>query len=459
MTNDKLRKKQSGLTEKQAKDLLAEHGPNKLPESPPPSDLQILIAQIKNPLVYVLGIAGLVTLALGEIPDTIIIYFAVLINTALSFVQERRASRALEALKKLLHPKANAIRDGKEKEIEVEDIVPGDLVVLGQGDKIPADGVLVESNRFFVDEAVLTGESIPVEKHATTKKFEIRNSKFEIPQASLVSMGTVVNAGRAKMMVLKTGKHTKMGSIAKSVQEADRPTPLKRQLSIFSKQITYLVLGLVGFVFTIGYLKGVELVSLFETSVALAVSSIPEGMLVGLTVVLAIGMQRILKRRGLVRHLISAETLGGVTTICVDKTGTLTVGKMQVVDFVGDEQKLTTQIVLANDHDDPIVIAGFDWAIKRIGNWKLEIGKLTRDNPRLDSMPFSSEKRYFASLHKGYSESSDQVTHSSRAEHTTGQAKRTSNTIYVNGAPDLLMKKANLTKSESVKLQKLTNKL
>src|SRR3990167_2141717 len=297
-----------GLTSSQAEQKLTEFGPNELPEKPPPSDVKIFLSQLKNPFVYILLVAAIITVIIGHISDAGIIGSAVIINTFLGFIQERRAGRALEALKKLVRPQAKVIRDGKQKIIGIENIVPGDTVVLAQGDKIPADGKMVEANRFLVDEAILTGESVPVSKKDQEEIF----------------MGTIVSGGRGFMEVAATGGKTRIGSIALTIQEPAEDTPLRKQVKKLSRDLSILVFALTAFVFVIGFVGGNNVFEMFTTSVALAVSAIPEGLLVGLTVVLAIGMQRILKRKGLISNLESAETLGGVTTICVDKTGTLT---------------------------------------------------------------------------------------------------------------------------------------
>ncbi len=415
-----------GLTSERAHQRLKTFGPNKLPERPPPNGLFILFSQFKNPLVYVLITAGLITLFLNHISDTIIIFFAVFINAVLGFIQERRANRALYALKKLIHPNAHVLRDGKLKTIDVSEVVPGEIIILNQGDKISADGRLLEANRLHISEAILTGESAPVEKKLKDK----------------VLMGTVVLAGQGKMLVETTGEKTEMGKIAEMVQEPQEDTPLRRQLVKFSKQLSFLAFVLVIAVLLIGLVSGRSLLEIFTTSVALAVSAIPEGLLVGLTVVLAIGMQRILKRKGLVRNLISAETLGGVTTICVDKTGTLTKGQMEVVDVIGDEKEIVKQVLVANDLDAPIVIAAYDWARKRIGNWNLEVGDLKRRQPRLDSIPFSSKDKFFACLNKG------------------AKPLGRGNIIFVNGAPELLIEWSTLTatqrKAVKEKIEELT---
>lgn len=387
-----------GLSSSEAKKRLEKHGPNRLPEKEPPSDFVILVSQLRNPLVYILVVAGVVTLLLNHFTDAAIIFFAVLVNTILGFVQERRATKALQALKKLIHPEARVVRDGEVITIEAEKIVPGDIAILNQGSKIPADGKLIEANRFFVSEAILTGESVPVEKKKEGKVF----------------MGTIATSGRAMMVVEVTGASTEVGKIAQKVQEPSEETPLRKQLKKLSKQLSLFVFALTTIVFVAGVLTGKELVEIFTTSVALAVSSVPEGLLVGLTVVLAIGMQRILRRKGLVRNLVSAETLGGVTTICVDKTGTLTRGKLQVVEVVGDEEDIKLQSIVANDLDDPIVIAAWEWAIKKKDGHK----RLLEKHTRFDSIPFSPKSRYFVSLNRWNDKN---------------------NVIFVNGAPEFLL--------------------
>lgn len=409
---------QKGLTSKEAAKRLQKYGPNILPEKPPPSNLFIFISQLKNPLVYVLVIAGIITFFLNHRSDTAIIFFAVLLNTVLGFFQERRASKALYALKKLIHPETQVIRNGHLEKIDASEIVLDDVVVLNQGDKIPADGKLIETNKLFVSEAILTGESVPVGKKDNDKGF----------------MGTIVVSGQAKMIVEITGENTEVGKIAEKIQEPSQDTPLRRQLKTLSKQLSLLVLGLTTFVFVVGLLRGLEIIDLFTTAVALAVSSIPEGLLVGLTVVLAIGMQRILKRKGLVRNLVSAETLGSVTIICVDKTGTLTEGNMRVVDAIGKEHDIASQAILANDLDDPLLIAAWEWAGKKLENSK----SLRKKHARIASIPFTSKNRFFASLSKW---------------------KDGENMLFVNGAPEFLIEWSNLSKKEKQELTKTIEEL
>ena len=394
--------KEKGLTTSEAGSLLNKFGPNSLPETPPPSDLSIFISQLKSPLVYVLLGAGLITSAIGELADASIIFFAVFINTVLGFIQERKAEHALEALKSIVRPKAKVLRDGTLSEIEAKDIVPGDIVVVSSGDKIPGDGTFVKTNRLFVSEAILTGESSPVVKKEGTKGF----------------MGTYVNYGKGILRVGATGGRTELGKIALGVQKPDEDTPLTIQLKKLSKGLTVVVVGLTIFVFVVGILVGRSPITLFTTSVALSVSAIPEGLLVALTAVLAIGMQKILRRRGLVRNLVSAETLGEVSVICADKTGTLTEGAMSVVAAVGSEEELALQSIVANDLDDPIVIAAYSWGKEASAKWELDYKSLTRDHKRFDSIPFSPKERFFACLNSWDSKN---------------------NMLFVNGAPEYLL--------------------
>lgn len=403
---------ESGLSHEEAISNIEKYGKNELPESPPPSSLELVIAQLKSPLVYVLLAAGGVTLVLREFSDAAIILAAVALNSVLGFLQEKKAGDSLRALKSMLNPEIHVIRSGELLKIPVHGVAIGDLVVLNQGDKVPADGRLIELNRLYISEAVLTGESNPVQKKTDEEVF----------------MGTVVESGRGKMVVQKTGAYTKMGKIAMDVQSKEEETPLGKQLGLFSKQLTLLIIGLLLFLTVVGILVGKDWTEMFITAVALAVSAIPEGLLIALTVILAIGMRRILNRKGYVRHLVSAETLGGVTTICSDKTGTLTYGKMELVDYVGNVDALAKQGILANDQDDPIVIATWNWANNVIKNKS----ELLTMNSRIDSLPFSSKEKMFVSLH--------------RYEHKKHM-------IYVNGAPEILLDNSKLDKTSKENLQ------
>ncbi|HJY98244.1 MAG TPA: HAD-IC family P-type ATPase [Patescibacteria group bacterium] len=401
---------ETGLSYEEVKKRQGQYGANVLPEKPPPSRLLLLFQQLRSPLVYILLFAALVTFVMGSFSDSLVILLAVFINTILGFVQESKASNALVALKHYVISKATVIRDGKRILLDTTEIVPGDIVILDQGAKIPADGKIIFANRFYVDEAALTGESVPVNKNIEEKVF----------------MGTIVSSGQATFEVESIGQSTKMGGIALQIQEKEEDTPLQKQLKTFSKQLVLVIASLTILVFILGILYKFSLTEMLTTSVALAVSSIPEGLLVSLTVVLAIGMQKIIKHRGLVRKLSAAETLGGVTVICADKTGTLTQGKMKVVDYIGDREKLAQQVLLANDLDDPIVISAFEWG-------RTIISGFVSEHPRLDSIPFSSKERFFVSLHK-WSEGN--------------------NILFVNGAPELLLEWTSLPETQKKEIVK-----
>ncbi len=415
-----------GLSSREAEERLKKYGTNTLPEKPPPSSLSIFLSQFKNPLVYILLAAGIVSSFLGDLPDTVIIFFVVLINSILGFAQEKKASNALYALKAMVRPKAYVIRDGVEMRIEVAQVVPGDLVRVEQGEKIPADGKLIFANRLSIEEAILTGESVPV-----TKK-----------KGDEVYMGTIVSSGEATFEVTLTGSSTQMGKIAISVQKPDEDTPLTKQLKYFSNQLTVLVVILTVLVFVVGILTGKEMVEIFKTSVALAVSSIPEGLLIALTVVLAVGMQRILKKKGLVRNLVSAETLGGVTTICVDKTGTLTYGKLKVVNEYGDIEKVCLQHFASSK--DPIMVSAKDW-LKENSTHFDEIGaKFTKECRLIDSIPFTPQNRFYATL----------------IEHKDLSAQAGKNKeVYINGAPEHLLDWSTLESDKQKEIREMIKKL
>ena len=406
---------ESGLSEEQVRENRSRFGLNVLPEKPPPSDIILFVRQLQNPLIYVLLLAGLITIIIGHFSDAVIILLAVGVNTILGFVQERKAANALHALKHFVTSSVTAIRDGKRVVVETSQLVPGDVVILSQGVKVPADGKLISANRLYLDESLLTGESVSVNKD----------------QSNEVSMGTTVVAGQAVMEIELIGAQTRMGKIALQIQEPEEDTPLQRQLKGFSRHLVIVVSILTVFVFLVGLWRQFSIIEVFTTSVALAVSSIPEGLIVSLTVVLAIGMQKILKRRGLVRKLAAAETLGGVTVICVDKTGTLTQGKMGVVDYFGNKRELAEQVLLANDLDDPIVISAFEWG-------RTMIGDFVSEHQRLDSIPFSSQERYFISLHKWSDEA---------------------NRLYVNGAPELVLGWTTLSKEKKEEVLAMINHL
>ncbi|MDD5431859.1 MAG: calcium-transporting P-type ATPase, PMR1-type [Candidatus Omnitrophica bacterium] len=319
----------SGLSEEDAKNRLEEFGANQLLEKKGVGPFEIFLEQFKDFIVWILIGAALVSGFLQEWVDALAIIAIVIINAILGFVQEFRAEKSLAALKKLSSPNSKVIRDNEHRIVPSFLLVPGDLIELEAGDSVPADCRLVwVSSNFSAQEASLTGESSPVIKtiHALEEK--------EIPladRANMVYMGTSVASGKAKALVVYTGMKTELGKIAGMVQGVERQTtPLQRKLEEFGKWIVYLCFVLVGMVFLLEWLRGGKIIDVFLTSVSLAVAAIPEGLPAVVTIALALGVHRMVKRNALIRKLPSVETLGCATVICSDKTGTLTKNEMTV---------------------------------------------------------------------------------------------------------------------------------
>ncbi|MFQ6056697.1 MAG: HAD-IC family P-type ATPase, partial [Methanosarcinales archaeon] len=330
-----------GLLEKEVKPRQKEFGLNKLPEEKPLSKLRIFFEQFKSPLIYILLIAGVVTLILQEYTDSIVIFLAVFINATFGFFEENKASKTLRTLKKILKVKTIVLRDGNKKEVLQEEIVPGDIIILNPGDKVPADGRLIETNNLKINEAILTGEWLPASK--TTKSLP-RNVPLT-DRDNMVYMGTTIEDGQGKAIVTEIGKNTEMGKIATLIKVTkEEKTPLQKKLARFSKVIGILIGIICLFIFLGGAIKGLDLLVMFETSVAIAVGGIPEALPIVMVVVLSLGMERILKRKGLIRKLASVETLGSTSVICTDKTKTLTEGRMEIGEIITKNEKLTLEI-------------------------------------------------------------------------------------------------------------------
>jgi Ca2+-transporting ATPase len=379
-----------GLSQTEAEKRLEKFGENKLKEKAGMSWGKVLLDQFKSPLIYILLLASLTTLALGDVIDAGVIGAAVLLNTILGFYQEMKAERSLEVLARMLTPKAKVIRDGKRQLIEASQVVPGDICILEIGERVPADGVVVEGDSLSINEAILTGESAPVKKKKKSQLF----------------MGTTISGGIGKMVVMKTGQATEVGKIAERLTEThEEKTPLQRQIGVFSKKLAWMVAGVSLLILAVGLAVGDPFVEIFATAVAVAVSAIPEGLAVSLTVILAIGMQRIFKRKALVRKLVAAETLGSVTVICADKTGTLTEGKMRVVRVLTDLNSklelLTKAAILCNDMRDPLEIGMHSWALQqKLQGRQIAADEVAKQHPRLDEIPFDPKWRYIATLHR-----------------------------------------------------------
>jgi P-type Ca2+ transporter type 2C len=317
-----------GLSEKEAAERIESYGPNRLPEEKRVSHVVILLRQFASPLIYILLIAAVVTFALKEYKDTIVIAAVLAFNAVIGFIQESRAEESVRALKKMIVPQARVLRDGKEKEIGSEQLVPGDIVLLASGAKVPADIRLVSTVEMRVDESLLTGESVPAEKIA-----DVIDEANLTPgdQHNIAFMGTVVVNGRGTGVVVETGARTVLGGIAHEIRETESArAPLQEKFARFSNRIGLYVLAAAASLFGVGILVGEPVREMFMTVVAAAVATIPEGLPVVLTIALAVGVQRMAARNAILRKLPAVETLGSTTVICTDKTGTLTKNEMTV---------------------------------------------------------------------------------------------------------------------------------
>ncbi len=370
----------TGLTATEVEQRRREYGKNVLPSARQTSVWEILFNQIKSPLVYIILVAAGVSLALGELGDFTIIMAVVIIDVILGFVQEYQAQRTYTALKGLLKPTTTVLRDGQRVEVEGWELVPGDLVILNAGEKIPGDGLLRESTKIAVDEAILTGESEPANKSVA----EGQNQVF---------MGTTVITGRGIMEITQTGTQTELGQIATSLSEhVEENTPLQVRLKAFSKVLTYIVVTFTVVILLVGLLMGREFFDMLRTAIILAIAAIPEGLLIAVTMILVLGMRKILKRNGLVKRLLAVETLGSVTVICTDKTGTLTEGRMRVsrADLL-DRERAWQTMILCNNLEGPVDIALWEYAEKEMPGRPQELFDSAQ---RLAEELFTSETKY-----------------------------------------------------------------
>jgi P-type Ca2+ transporter type 2C len=381
-----------GLTAEEVLEGRAKFGENTLPSEKGVSAWTILFNQLKSPLVYIILAAAGISLVLGEYGDFAIIMAVVVIDVILGFVQEYQAQRTYVALKGLLKPTTTVIRDGNRMEVEVWELVPGDLVVLNAGEKAPGDGELLEATKLSLDEAILTGESEPVNKKAVEPREETA-SENEPNHQTQVFMGTTAVTGRGILRITQTGTKTELGQIAASLSEhVEEETPLQVRLKAFSKVLTYIVVVATAVILLVGVMMGNEFFDMLRTSIILAIAAVPEGLLIAVTVILVLGMRKILKRSGLVKRLLAVETLGSVTVICTDKTGTLTEGRMRVNRFdMKDKTRAWQTMVLCNNLEGPVDIALWEFAEK------LNLGspqELFDGSLRLGEELFTSETKY-----------------------------------------------------------------
>lgn len=373
-----------GLSEEEARRARTIYGLNEVRVQGGKRWYRLLLSQLRSPLVYVLIIASVVSFLLADWVDALVILLAVVLNTIFGFVMEYKAEKNMEALSKLLAPRARVKRGEEWIEVDAAMLVPGDVVKLTIGWKVPADGELTIEDGMYLNEAILTGESTPVAKKVGSEAY----------------MGTVVEKGVGEMLVVTTGIKTRIGLIAKTTKEtATEKTPLQKRLGGLTGQLAVVIVVVTAGIFVTGLVSGRPALMLLNTAVALAVAAIPEGLVVGLTVILAVGMKRILAKKAVVRGLVAAETLGCVNVICLDKTGTITEGKMTTVGAVADLTEsmkwLVRGAIWCNDQRDPLEISMLDWG-RRHPFAPKEPGLV-----RVDELPFDHKHKYIVTRHEG----------------------------------------------------------
>jgi len=387
-----------GLDLKSVRQKRKKHGLNQLDNHHGLKWYGLLLDQVKSPLIYILFGAGLISVFLKEWTDAVVIFMAVGVNSGLGFWQEFKAEKSLEALKNLIVPHATVIRNKKRKVIEARHIVPGDLVVLKMGDRIPADGIVVEAADLHVNEAILTGESEAISKRTVAKKGMktiMKKTRLKLTRGkerNVVYMGTTVAGGKGLFLVVNIGMKTRMGGLAGQLGQIEsEETPLRKRVSQMAKFLTVAVGVICLLIFTEGVIVGRDIWEMLEISVAVAVASIPEGLVVSVTVILTLGMQRILQQKGLVRKLLAAETLGSVDMICIDKTGTLTEGKMKIVgDGLRFKKEVMRDLMYCNPMINSVDKALEDWGGESLGlNKKEECADI-----KVDEIPFNSVNKW-----------------------------------------------------------------
>ncbi len=461
-----LKTSDKGLSQQEASERLKQYGLNEIKEGKKISPWKIFINQFKSIVVWILIFATIISAFLQEYIDALVIFVIIILIALLGFVQEYRAERSIEALKKLASLKATVLRDNQKKDIDSKELVPGDIIILETGDKVPADARLIEVFNLQAQEAALTGESQPVKKHTNVleEKTAIADMK------NMVFSGTIIVSGRAKAVVIATGMQSEFGKIAKMIEDVKpEPTPLQKKMDNLGKWLGKIVIVIAVIIFAVGLLFHEKPpLEMLKFAAAVAVAAIPEALAGIVTIALSIGTRRMLKRNALVRNLPSVETLGSTTVICSDKTGTLTANQMtvrkifvngKVIDVTGvgyetkgqfiyknkpvgaDEAELLLRIGILNNNSDikgdniigdPTEVALIVSAAK-IGLIKEDLDIEYR---RIDEIEFTSERKMMTTIH-GY--------HGEKIS-------------YVKGAPEVVLKLCNYINING-KVKKLTNEM
>ena len=472
---------ENGLNSNQINSKIQKFGPNKLIKKRDFKTLKLLFSQFKSPLVILLIFAGAISYYLKELIDAYVIFLVVILNALLGFFQEYRAEKAIESLKKLSSTKAKVIRNSTEKEIDASELVPGDLIVIEEGDRIPADARIIRCSNLSVDESALTGESSPVDK---TSDILIGKNISIADQKNMIFMNTTAARGRCIAVVVSTGMNTEIGKIAKSIQEQDSPeTPLQKKLDVVAKNLGIAAIGISVAVFFVGLFKGETLIEMFTTSVSLAVAAVPEGLPAVVTITLAIGLTKLVKVKSIVRRLPVVETLGSANIICSDKTGTLTKNEMTVkkiytnhtlIEVSGTGYNPEGKFSIKGDTLSKIkknleltLISGMLCNTARLvksKTWKI-FGDPTEGALIVSARKYGLEKVKL----KNYSFVDEIPFDSSRKMMSSIYKKDKNKIAYIKGAPEILLKKCNfiylngsvkpITKKDRLLINKQINQL
>jgi Ca2+-transporting ATPase len=475
-----------GLSSAAARRRLDEYGPNELKEKKRKTPFMMFLGQFRDFMILVLIAAAAVSGFIGEISDTIAIIVIVVLNAVIGFVQEYRAEKAMAALRKMAAPSATAIRDGMAATIPASQLVPGDIVVLEAGNVVPADMRVAEAAQLRADEAALTGESVPVEKH--TKPLHDEHLPIG-DRKNMAYKGTFVTYGRGAGIVLATGMNTELGKIATMLQEEEEvKTPLQKRLAAFGQKLAIAVLAICAIVFSIGVFRGEPPMLMLLTAISLAVAAIPEALPAVITISLALGAKKLIRQNALIRKLPAVETLGSVTYICSDKTGTLTLNKMTVEEFYVDGKMLKGPEAIGGQEEEhpklspysrlplaprPLLMSALalsnDARTDADGNvigdpTEAALFMIARDNgfdkrsleadfPRVAEIPFDSERKCMTTFHR-YSDKL-QVTRDKLKEIDSDDSSpvtRHSVLSFTKGAIEILIDKAdNIMTSDGLK--------
>ncbi len=422
-----LKASENGLTLKEAESRLKKNGLNELAAKKDFSKIKLLLKQFQSPFIYILLLAGLASLLLRENGNAIVIFVAVALNTAIGFFQENKANDSLKKLRNMVRHQAVVLRQGRERKIDASQVVVGDIIILEAGSRLPADGRLLEAAELSINESILTGESYPARKTAD----KVPTGASLPDRHNMIYAGTVAVSGRGKAVVVATGRNTEVGKISDLVSTEEGLTPLQEKLDGLAKFLATLFLSVCTLVFILGIVEGRGIYEMFMVSVALAVSSIPEGLLISMTFILALGMQRLLKVSALTRKLVSAETLGSTTVICSDKTGTLTEGHMAVSHIIigenefevsspgsrqeGEEAKIVSLAMqisamcnnaIIDNPDEPLAKWRFTGTpteralLKAAYEAGIDSWELQKKELRVAERQFTSTTKFMATLHK-----------------------------------------------------------